>query len=40
MLKGCGEEETEKKEEEVFRAPGKGGFQKVGVKMVLTGRES
>lgn len=41
MLKGQGEEEeSEEKEEEIVRASGRGGFQKVGVKMVLTGRES
>lgn len=39
MLKGKGEEQSEEKEE-VVRASGRGGFQKVGVKMVLTGRES
>lgn len=41
MLKGQGEEEEEREEkEETVTASGRGGFQKVGVKMVLTGRES
>lgn len=41
MLKGQGEEGEESEEkEETVRASGRGGFQKVGVKMVLTGRES
>lgn len=41
MLKGQGEAEEESEEkEETVRASGRGGFQKVGVKMVLTGRES
>ena len=40
MRRGCGGGGGEEQEEEIVRASGRGGFQKMGVKMVLTGRES